>query len=249
MIENYFAPIGTKITLDNGHKSITVDLYAEEGLDMLSNLWTKVGAEHKMMYKPTWLGRPIIQYPSDVIAIQELIWNTKPDVIIETGIAHGGSAIMSASILNLTGKGRVIAVDIDIREHNKKAIEEHPFGKNIEMIESSSIDLETFNQIKSKISKNDKVLVILDSNHSKDHVLEELRLYSQLVTPGSYIVAHDGAQAWVAEIPRGKKEWKDDHPIAAIQSFLHENDNFEVDDFYTRHKITCSPYGYLKKVK
>jgi cephalosporin hydroxylase len=200
-----------------------------------------------MMYEPTWLGRPIIQFPNDVVAVQELLWQVRPDVVVETGIAHGGSAILSASILQLLGHGKVVAVDIDIRAHNRAAIEAHPLAHRIELIQGSSVDETTFAQVRAAVGDARTVVVFLDSNHSEAHVYRELELYGGLVTPGSYLVAHDGAQAWVGDIPRGKPEWAHDHPLSAIHRFVADHPEYSIDPHWTRLGITSSPDGWLKK--
>lgn len=246
-MKNYWAPPGSKLTLDNGQEHFSVDLYSAEGLEMLSNLWIKVGAAHRQMYEPTWLGRPIIQFPSDVVAVQELLWQLKPDLVIETGVAHGGSLILSASILELIGRGRVVGIDIEVRPHNRAAIEAHPLAHRIELVEGSSVAPETVATVRQLAQGAETVVVCLDSNHSEGHVLQELELYAPLVTPGSYLVAHDGAQAWVSEIPGGKPEWKDDHPLGAIHKFVQTHPEFSIDPHWTRFGITSSPEGFLKK--
>jgi cephalosporin hydroxylase len=246
-MKNYTCLPGSQITLDNVGESTTVDVYSKDGLDLLSNLWMKVAAHHRFMYDVPWLGRPIIQFPTDIVAIQELIWKLRPDVVVETGVAHGGSLVLSASILELIGHGRVIGVDIDIRPHNRAAIEAHSISRRIELIQGSSIASETFEAVQSSVGSAKTVLVMLDSNHSEAHVLAELEMYSALVTSGSYIVAHDGAQAWVWDIPNGKPEWKDDHPLGAIHKFLARNTEFSIDPHWTRWGITSSPDGFLKR--
>lgn len=246
-MKNYVAEEGATVTLDNHGEQTTLDVYSQEGLDLLSNLWIKSAAQHRLMYEPNWLGRPVIQFPTDIVAIQELIWQVQPDVIVETGVAHGGSLILSASILELIGKGKVIGVDIEIRPNNRAAIETHPLNHRIELVEGSSIDPTTLASVRSAVEFAETVLVILDSNHSEGHVLEELELYSPLVTVGSYIVAHDGAQAWVWDIPNGDLKWKDDHPLGAIRKFLSLNSDFSSDPYWTRWGITSSPDGFLKR--
>jgi cephalosporin hydroxylase len=247
-MKNYDARPGSTLTLDNLGDRSTVDLYSREGLDMLSNLWIKVAAEHRVMYEPTWLGRPIIQFANDVVIIQELLWKLQPDVVIETGIAHGGSLILSASVLELIGKGKVIGVDIEIRPHNRTAIEAHPLKPRIQLIEGSSIAPETFAMVREAAVGAQTVVVILDSNHSYGHVLQEMELYGALVTEGSYMVAHDGAQAWVCEMPRGNPLWKDDNPLHAIHDFLKLHREFEIDPHWTRLGITSSPDGFLRRL-
>ncbi len=246
-IKNYVACSDAKVTLESAGERITVDLYSREGLDLLSNLWIKSAAQHRLMYESTWLGRPVIQFPTDIVAIQELLWKLQPDVVVETGVAHGGSLVLSASILELIGKGKVIGVDIEIRPHNRVAIEAHPLKHRIELIEGSSVAVETLAVVRKAIGNAKSVLVFLDSNHTEAHVLQELELYGTLVTPGSYLVAHDGAQAWVWDIPRGKPEWKDDHPLTAIHKFLGSHPEFTIDPHWTRLGITSSPDGWLKK--
>ena len=247
-MKNYDARSGASLTLDDHGERTTVDLYSRDGLAMLTNLWIKVAAEHRVMYEPMWLGRPIIQFPSDVVAVQEMLWEVRPDAVIETGVAHGGSLVLSASILELIGKGKVIGVDIEIRPHNRKAIQEHALSKRIELIEGSSIAQETVTKVREAIAGAERVMVILDSNHSYAHVLQELNLYAPLVSPGSYLIAHDGAQAWVSDIPRGKPEWREDNPLRAIHDFLASTHEFRIDPRGTRLGITSSPDGYLRRL-
>ena len=247
-LKNYVTCSDSKLTLESAGERITVDLYSREGLDLLSNLWIKSAAEHRLMYEPTWLDRPIIQFPTDIVAIQELLWKIKPDIVIETGVAHGGSLVLSASILELIGKGKVIGVDIEIRSHNRVAIEAHALKHRIELIEGSSIADNTVIAVKKAAEGAQSVVVVLDSNHTEAHVLKELELYGPMVTPGSYLVAHDGAQAWVWDIPRGKPEWKNDHPLNAIHKYLSTHPEFCIDQHWTRYGITSSPDGYLKRL-
>lgn len=246
-MKNYMAKAGAIVTLDNNGEQTTVDVYSREGLDLLGNLWIKSAAQHRLMYEPTWLGRPVIQFPTDIVAMQELIWKLQPDVIVETGVAHGGSLVLSASILELIGKGKVVGVDIEIRPHNRAAIEAHPLKHRIELIEGSSIAADTLAAVHAAVGSAGTVLVMLDSNHTEAHVLQEMELYSPLVTPGSYIVVHDGAQAWVWDIPNGKPEWKDDNPLGAIHKFLARHPEFSNDPHWTRWGITSSPGGFLKR--
>lgn len=220
-------------------------IYSHEGLSLLSVLWTKVAAHERLMYHVNWLGRPIIQLPSDVLTLQEIIWETQPDVIVETGVAHGGSLILAASILQLTGKGRVVGVDVEIRKHNREALEAHPLSQRIDLIEGDSVAQETVDAVRAMIPPGARVMVALDSNHSADHVTKELAAYASLVTPGCYLVAHDGAQLWVWDNPSAAEHWSDDHPLIAIDSFLRDHPEFACDESRTRFGITSSPYGYL----
>ena len=250
MIKNYPTESSSKIILKNKDEEFEVNLYSKEGIEMLSNLWIKGAAEFKLMYELTWMGRPIIQFGTDMIMLQELIWKIKPEIFIETGIAHGGSLIYTASLFELMGNnGQVIGIDVEIRAHNRVAIEAHSMFKRIKMIEGSSISDSTINDLEKLLDNGKTTMVMLDSNHSRDHVLSELRLYSKYVSVGSYIIVQDGSQEWVSDIPRGKPEWKQDNPLAAIDIFLKENDDFIIDEIYTRLGITQSPNGYLKKIK
>ncbi len=250
MLKNYETENDAKLVLKNGGKEIEVNLYSEEGLAMLSNLWVKAAAEFKMMYEHTWMGRPIIQFGDDMLMLQQLIWECKPDIFIETGIAHGGSLIYTASLFELMeNNGQVIGIDVEIRAHNRKAIEEHAMYKRIKMIEGSSIDQSTIEQLEKFLEAGKKVCIMLDSNHSKDHVLKEMQLYAKYVSKDCYLIVQDGAQAWVSDIPRGKAEWKDDNPLAAIEAFMKENDEFVIEHKYTRLGITQSPSGHLRKIK
>ena len=237
-----------KIQIIQAGKNKEIDIYNREGLNALTQLWIKAATHHRLMYEPTWLGIPIIQLPEDIIMMQELIWKLKPDVIVETGIAHGGSAVFYASILELLGKGKVVAIDIDIRKYNEIAIKSHFLSHRIKLIQGSSIDAVVITEVRSHIKPADKVLVTLDSNHSKDHVSKELELYSEIVTPGSYLVAMDGAQAWVSDIPNGKSEWKEDNPLVAIENFITKDKRYVIDDHYTRLKVTASPKGFLRRL-
>lgn len=202
-------------------------------------------------YNFTWMGRPIVQYPQDMIAMQELIWQVQPDLIIETGIAHGGSLVFYASMLELIGKGEVLGIDIDIRPHNKAAIEAHPMFKRISMIQGSSISDEVLAKVKEKVVGKAKVLVVLDSNHTHEHVLTELNLYSPFVSKDSYIVAFDTV---VEDIPKEfvwNRPWGvGDNPKTAVWEFLKSNDNFVIDkNIDNKILISVAPDGYLKRIK
>ncbi len=193
--------------------------------------WIDAIAPHKYTYNFTWLGRPIIQFPQDLAALQEIIWATKPDLIIETGIAHGGSLIFHASMLHLLGnQGRVLGVDIDIRDHNRAEIEAHPMFERIDMIQGSSIEDEVAAQVAATASKSGRVMVILDSNHTHDHVLRELEIYAPLVSKGCYMVVFD---TLIEDMPEGSfpdRPWdKGDNPRTAVNAFLEMTNRFEVD--------------------
>lgn len=242
------------LTIDDGEYSHSLPLYSNEAFEQLSDLWVKVGWSLKYPYTFSWLGRPVIQLPEDMIRIQELIYSVKPDVVIETGVAHGGSLIYYASLFEAMGKGHVIGVDIEIRPHNRKAIEEHRMFSRITLVEGSSTAPEIVNQVKGEIGKDSKVLVILDSDHSRDHVLAELEAYHDFVTPGSYIVATDGVMALVADAPRGNPEWFHDNPIEAVKTFCESHSEFILEqptwpfcESDLKANVTHWPSAYLRR--
>jgi cephalosporin hydroxylase len=223
----------------------------DEELRKLSLDWMVKADRYKYTYNFSWMGRPIIKYPNDIIAQQELMWKLRPDLVIETGIAHGGSIIFSASMLELIGEGEVLGVDIDIREHNRVEIEKHPMFKRITMIEGSSVDPDIFARVK-KISEGKKrVMVILDSNHTHEHVYQELLLYANLVTVGSYLILPD---TFIEFFPKGyysDRPWDvGDNPYTAMKKFLSERDDFVIDSQPSgKCMITESIDGYLLRVK
>jgi cephalosporin hydroxylase len=197
------------------------------------------------------LGVPIIQIPQDIIAMQEIIWDVKPDLIIETGIARGGSLIFYASMLELIGRGEVLGIDIDIRKHNKKAIEKHKMFKRIKMIEGSSIEDSVIKRVKKIVKKHKKVLVCLDSLHTHSHVLKELELYSSFVNVESYLVVFDTIIKYMPRSFSKNRPWHElNNPATAVQEFLKNNDNFEINkEIDSKLLITNLPGGFLKRVK
>jgi len=241
-------------------------LARDEDLQALSRIWIREIAPHKWAYNFTWLGRPAIQFPNDAWAVQELIWKIKPDLIIETGIAHGGSLIFSASMLTLldvceaieagrpydpsVSRRKVVGIDIEIRPHNRVAIEAHPMATRIQMIEGSSIAPEVIAQVKTIAQGYERVLVCLDSNHTHDHVLAELEAYAPLVSVGSYCVVFDTI---IEDMPPGSfpdRLWdKGNNPKTAVWEFLKTHPEFEIDKSI-QHKllITVAPDGYLKRI-
>ena len=208
-------------------------------------------------YNFSWLGRPIIQYPQDIVAVQEIIWQVKPDLIIETGIAHGGSLILSASLLSLLEifgeieQGLVVGIDIDIRQHNRIEIEKHPVSKKIKMIEGSSISVDIISEIAEIVKSKKRIMVLLDSNHTHQHVLEELKLYSPFVSKGSYLVVFDTIVEDLPENLIKDRPWgKGNNPKTAVWEFLKNNKDFEIDtEIVNKLLITVAPDGYLKKRK
>ena len=216
-----------------------------------SQEWFDTSLKYEYPYHFTWLGRPIIQYPQDIVVMQELIWKIKPDLVIETGIARGGSLIFTASILELIGKGDVIGIDIDIRKQNRKEIEKHHLFKRITIIEGSSIDKKIINDVSKHSAGKKKILVLLDSFHTHSHVLKELKAYSPLVKKGSYLVVFDTV---VEDMPKNSfpnRPWdKGNNPKTAVNEFLKNNDRFKIDvNIERKLMITSSPSGFLKCVK
>ncbi len=217
----------------------------------LSKTWMRESARYKYSYNFTWLGRPIIQYPQDIVAMQEIVWQVKPELVIETGIAHGGSLIFYASLLELIGKGRVLGIDADIRAHNRSEIEKHPMFKRLTMMEGSSVDLAVAAQVQEFARGKEPVLVVLDSNHTHEHVAKELELYSPLVRKGSYLVVFD---TLIEDMPKGyfrDRPWdKGNNPKTAVLDFLRHNDRFVVDrEIEDKLLISVAPGGYLRCVR
>lgn len=224
----------------------------DKTLNEASKSWFNKGYKYEYSYHFTWLGRPIIQYPQDILAIQEIIWKVKPDLIIETGIAHGGSLILSASILELLGNGHVLGIDIDIRKDNKNEIEKHPMFKRITMIQGSSIDKKIIKKVHEFSKNKKKIMIILDSNHTHKHVLEELKAYSSLVTKNSYLIVFDTI---VEDLPEEliikQRPWGiGNNPKTAVHEFLKKNKRFKIDKkIEDKLLVTVAPSGYLKCIK
>ncbi|TKS58177.1 MAG: cephalosporin hydroxylase [Nitrospira sp.] len=221
-------------------------------LKELTRSWFERSSKYEYSYHFEWMGRPIVQFPQDIIAMQEIIWRVKPDLIIETGIAHGGSLIFYSSMLELIGgNGQVLGVDIDIREHNRKGIEQHPMFKRIAMIQGSSTDENTIKQVYEFAKGRKRVLVGLDSNHTHEHVSNELQLYSPLVTKESYLVVFDTVVEDMPEDFFRDRPWgKGNNPKTAVREFLATNDRFIVDkEIENKLLITVAPDGYLRCIK
>jgi cephalosporin hydroxylase len=224
----------------------------DEDLQALSRIWLRLAGKHRYSYNFSWLGRPIIQHPTDVLALQEIIWKVKPDLIIETGIAHGGSLIFSASMLELLGgDGRVIGIDIDIRAHNRAEIEKHPMSKRVTLLEGSSTSPEIIAELKHLTRGRKQIMVILDSNHTHDHVASELALYSSFVTKDSYLVVLDTIIEDMDADAHPDRPWgKGNNPKTAVWDFLKTSDRFEVDrNIEAKLLVTVAPDGYLRCVK
>ena len=242
------------VVVDRDGKAQELPLYSPEAFSALSELWVKVGWQVKYTYGFSWMGRPIIQLPDDLVRIQEVIYRVRPDVVIETGVAHGGSLVFYASLFKAMGKGRVIGVDVEIRPHNRKAIEAHELKPYITLVEGSSVNPEIVSQVRASLAPTDTVMVILDSDHSKKHVADELRCYAPMVTPGSYIVATDGVMQILHDVPRGKPGWKDDNPTAAAAEFARANPDFVLEEpafpfneGQVTERVTHWPGAYLRR--
>jgi cephalosporin hydroxylase len=227
-----------------------------EAFGLISKAWLRSGWDTKYVYGFSWMGRPVIQLPEDMIRIQELIYRVAPDVLIETGIAHGGSLIFYASLFKAMGKGRVIGIDIEIRSYNREAIEAHEMAAGITMIEGSSVDAAIVAEAGRHLRPGERALVVLDSNHTRDHVLQELRAYAGFVAVGSYIVACDGIMQEVVGAPRTSPGWTTDNPQFAVQDFLAERDDFVLEEpafpfneGQITERVTYWPNAFLKRVK
>lgn len=217
----------------------------------LSNAWRAMALDRKYMNNFSWLGRPLIQLPMDAMAVQEIIWSVKPDLIIETGVAHGGSLMLSASILQMIGHGEVLGVDIEVRPHNRRAIENHPLAHRISLIEGSSIDPAIVARVRARAAGKGRVLVCLDSNHTHDHVLAELNAYADLVSVGSYCIVFD---TFVEDMPDDyiwtDRPWgKGNNPKTAVREWLKSHSEFEIDhSMDSKLLITSAPDGFLRRI-
>jgi cephalosporin hydroxylase len=244
------------VIVEDDHGLRKLPLASAEAFEVISDAWLRAGWDVKYVYSFTWLGRPIIQLPEDMFRLQELIYRLKPDVIIETGIAHGGSLVFYAGLCKLIGNGRVIGVDVEIRSHNRAAIEAHDLFSVITLIEGSSTAQATIDRIKATIAVGESVLVLLDSNHSKAHVLAELDAYAPLVTPGSYIVAMDGIMSKLVGAPRSQPDWGENNPQAAALEWARRHPDFVIEDpafafneGLVKQRVTYWPNAFLLRVR
>lgn len=256
-----------------GRRTIVVDLDAEvvevrDGEDVVryafsdaaafgavSEAWLRIGWDNKYVYGFTWLGRPVIQLPEDLVRVQEAVYAVKPDVIIETGVAHGGGLVFYAGLCRAMGRGRVIGVERDLRAHNRAALQRHELYDLITLVDGDSIAPETIAKVRALVREREVVMVVLDSYHAKDHVLAELRAYAPLITPQSYIVACDGIMHRLAGAPRSRPEWAWDNPKAAVEEFAAGRSDFVVSDppqafneGSVTEPVTYWPGGWLRRV-
>jgi len=242
------------LELDSGK---TMNLYGKDAFELISDIWLKMSWNQKYSYTFTWMGRPVIQHPDDMLRMQEVITSLKPDVIIETGVAHGGSLIFYASLLKaMDYGGRVIGVDIEIRPHNRTATEAHQMFDLITLIEGDAVAPETIAEVAKHIKLDDVVLVILDSDHSYAHVTKELEAYNKFVSPNSYIVSTDGIMRMVHDVPRGKPGWNTDNPANAAEDFVAKNANFIIEEpawLFNESdldkSITAWPSAWVKRIE
>jgi cephalosporin hydroxylase len=252
-----------KIDIENGLVEVTTSdstisypIGSPEAFKLISQAWLRSGWDSKYVYGFSWMGRPIIQLPEDMIRIQEIIYQIAPDVLIETGIAHGGSLIFYASLFKAMEKGRVIGIDIEIRSHNREAIEAHELSASISTIEGSSIDPAIVQKVRDQMLPDERGLVILDSNHTRAHVLAELRAYAEFVAVDSYIVACDGIMQEVVGAPRTDPTWVTDNPQSAVKDFLSERDDFVLEEptfifneGLITDRVTYWPNAFLRRIK
>lgn len=252
-----------KVTIDTTTALVTLEkdgqitqhpFASAEAFEAATAAWQRVGWDVKHIYSFAWFGRPFIQLPDDVLRLQEVVYSVRPTVVLECGIAHGGGQVFYASLLKAMGGGRVIGVDVEIRPHNRKALEEHELYPYMTLIEASSIAPETVKQVHSLIRPDDRVLVALDSNHSKAHVLAELEAYAPLVSPGSYIIAMDGYMRDLVGAPRAKDDWSWNNPSEAAVEFAAAHPEFELveptwpfNEGLTRSRVTYWPNAFLRR--
>lgn len=245
------------ITVNKDGKTDSYPFASAEAFNIISDAWLRVGWDCKHVYSFTWFGRPIIQLPEDMVRIQEIIYQVKPDIIIETGIAHGGSLVYYASLCKAMGKGRVVGVDIEIRPHNRSAIEAHSLFPYITLIEGSSIDESVVQQVKAQIKPDDTVMVMLDARHLKDHVEKELELYAPLVSVGSYIVAMDGIMGKLGQnAPRTAPDWSWNNPTEAAKAFVQAHPDYVIEqpaflfnEGIVSDPVTYWPGAYIRRIR
>jgi cephalosporin hydroxylase len=252
-----------EIDMDKGEVSVTKDgetvryaMDTPEAFQVVSRAWLRAGWDNKYVYGFSWLGRPIIQLPEDMFRLQEVIYALRPDVIVETGVAHGGSLIFYATLCKAMAQGRVIGIDIEIRPHNRRAIEDHELAPLITLIEGSSVDLEVIDAVRALIMPGEKVIVLLDSNHTKDHVLGELKAYAPMVTEGSYLVAMDGIMGDLGNAPRTQDDWSWNNPYQAAIKFVDSNldfafeePTFPFNEGNVQDRVTYWPSAFIKRLR
>jgi cephalosporin hydroxylase len=238
---------------DGSGRELPLD--SAEAFELISRVWLHVGWGLKYSYSFTWLGRPVIQLPEDLLRVQELVYRLRPDVIVETGVAYGGSLVFYATLCRALGHGRVIGVDVEVRPHNRAAIEAHPLSDLITLIEGSSTAPATLGRVREVIGAAPTVLVVLDSCHRKDHVLAELEAYAGLVRPGAYLIVTDGIMRDLVTAPGAGPDWRWNNPCEAVAEFLRRHPEFTVEEpgflfneGAVRQRATYWPAGHVKRV-
>jgi cephalosporin hydroxylase len=243
------------VTVEEAGERRTYPLASPEAFAVVSRAWLRCGWDTKYVYGFTWLGRPVIQLPEDLIRVQEAIYEIKPDLVIETGVAHGGSLVFYASLLRLLGRGRVVGVDVEIRPHNRRAIEAHELSPWITLVEGDSVAPGVVARVRELVAGASRVFVVLDSGHARDHVLAELRAYAEFVTVGSYLVAADGIMTDLVGAPRTAPDWSWNNPRAAVEQFLETRRDFvrseppiPFNEGLVRDRVTYWSGGWLRRV-
>jgi cephalosporin hydroxylase len=249
-------PVAGTLTVTDERGARALALGDPEAFELLSTVWLRAGWAAKHVYSFTWLGRPIIQLPEDLVRLQEVLFRVQPDVIVETGVAHGGGVIFYASLCKLLGKGRVLAVEVGLRPHNRTAIQTHPLAPYITLIDGDSTDPRVVAEVQARVQPGDRVLVALDSNHVKAHVLAELDAYAPLVSPGSYIIAMDGIMGDLAGAPRSRPDWAWNNPGQAATEFVARHPDFVIEtppflfnEGDIRTPVSYWPNGYIKRLR
>lgn len=242
------------VTDERGRRTLRFD--DPEAFEVVSKAWLRIGWDVKHVYSFTWLGRPIIQLPEDLIRLQELLFTVRPDVVVETGVAHGGGLIFFASLCKLLGGRRVVGVEIELRASSRAAIETHPLASYVTLVDGSSTAPDVLDRVRAQIGPADRVLVALDSCHTRENVLAELEAYAPLVSPGSYIVAMDGIMEDLVAAPRSRPDWAWNNPRQAALEFVARHPDFVIEqppflfnEGSVRTPVTYWPAGYVKRLR
>ncbi len=245
----------SEVTVEDGASAVTHPLDSPEAFAVLSRAWLRAGWDTKHVYSFTWLGRPVIQLPEDLIRLQEVVCAVRPDVVIETGVAHGGGLVFYATLCQALGHGRVIGVDIEIRPHNRTAIEDHALASFITLVEGDSVAPEVVSKVGSLMHEGESALVLLDSCHTRDHVREELEAYAPLVGKGSYLVAMDGIKRDLMGAPRSESDWEWNNPATAACEFAAAHSEFVLEEppvafneGLITERVTYCPDAFLKRI-
>jgi len=229
-------------------ETVTQPTYSDEGYDLVRELWLRIGWNKNVYYRFSWANNALQQIPDDVLMVQQVIWNVKPDLIIECGTFAGGFSVFLASVLESIGFGSVLSVDIDHSNVNRELVAAVPYSGRIKFFESDSVAEPALAEARKHVARAQRVLVILDSDHSYQHVLDELRCYGKFVTPKSYMIVMDGAMTQFALTPRGEDDWVHDNPHRAVMDYLKEDDSFQIDETFNSFPLTHAPDGYLQKL-